>query len=108
MAERSRGMGRGLAALLAPSDAEREQELRELPVELISPNPRQPRQSFDEEGLLALADSLRERGLLQPVLVRADDRGHGLEPRQPRGPPAPLARDQLVRAAGQRAHQHRL
>ena len=45
MAERSRGMGRGLSALLA-SDAEREPELRELPVELISPNPSQPRRHF--------------------------------------------------------------
>src|SRR4051794_29181581 len=63
-------MGRGLAALLAPSDAEREPELRELPVELITPNPSQPRRHFDEAGLLALAGSLRERGILQPVLVR--------------------------------------
>jgi ParB family transcriptional regulator, chromosome partitioning protein len=70
VADRSRGMGRGLAALLAPSDAEREPELRELPVELISPNPSQPRRHFDEAALIALADSLRERGVLQPVLVR--------------------------------------
>jgi ParB family chromosome partitioning protein len=63
-------MGRGLAALLAPTDAEREPELRELPVELIAPNPSQPRRHFDEGSLVALADSLRERGVLQPVLVR--------------------------------------
>jgi ParB family chromosome partitioning protein len=67
-------MGRGLAAILSPTitpvGSEPSPELRTLPVELISPNPRQPRQSFDEVGLLALADSLRERGLLQPVLVR--------------------------------------
>jgi ParB family transcriptional regulator, chromosome partitioning protein len=73
VAERTRGMGRGLSALLAPSgpDAtERETELRHVPVELVSPNPRQPRQEFDEGALVALADSLRERGVLQPVLVR--------------------------------------
>ena len=74
MADRPRGMGRGLAAILSPTipatGSEGAPELRTLPVELISPNPRQPRQSFDEAGLLALADSLRERGLLQPVLVR--------------------------------------
>ena len=72
MAEQTRGMGRGLAALLAPpgdGDA-RGQELREIPVELITPNPRQPRKDFDEGSLLALADSLRERGVVQPVLVR--------------------------------------
>ena len=74
MAERPRGMGRGLAAILSPTippeGSEAAPELRTLPVELIAPNPRQPRQSFGEESLLALADSLRERNLLQPVLVR--------------------------------------
>ena len=69
-----RGMGRGLAAILSPTippaGSDASPELRTLPVELISPNPRQPRQSFDEDSLLSLADSLRERGLLQPVLVR--------------------------------------
>ena len=73
MAEPARGMGRGLSALLAPparNGAERASELREIPVELIVPNPRQPRQDFDEASLLALADSLRERGVLQPVLLR--------------------------------------
>jgi ParB family transcriptional regulator, chromosome partitioning protein len=70
VAERPRGMGRGLAALLSPTDEDREPELRELPVELIAPNPSQPRRHFDEASLVALADSLRERGVLQPVLVR--------------------------------------
>src|SRR3954451_16026321 len=73
VAERQRGMGRGLAAILSPTvppGGELPPELRQLPVELISPNPRQPRRKFDEEGLLALAGSLRERGVLQPVLVR--------------------------------------
>ena len=46
------------------------EELRQIPVELIAPNPNQPRRSFDEETLLALADSIRARGVLQPVLVR--------------------------------------
>ena len=71
MAEPSRGMGRGLGALFgAPSDGEDEQELRRLPVELISPNPNQPRRHFGEDTLVALAASLTERGILQPVLVR--------------------------------------
>ncbi|HEX5620219.1 MAG TPA: ParB/RepB/Spo0J family partition protein [Solirubrobacteraceae bacterium] len=73
MAERTRGMGRGLAALLTPPElggGERDSELRHIPVELIKPNPRQPRQEFDEGALLALAESVRERGVLQPVLVR--------------------------------------
>jgi ParB family chromosome partitioning protein len=67
-------MGRGLAAILSstqPTDGGTPHpELRELPVELIKPNPQQPRHRFDEEALVALAESLRERGVLQPVLVR--------------------------------------
>src|SRR3954452_9685407 len=66
-------MGRGLAAILSPTQPDEggapHPELRELPVELMSPNPRQPRQHFDEEALVARADSLRERGVLQPVLL---------------------------------------
>jgi ParB family chromosome partitioning protein len=66
-------MGRGLSALLAPTHdngGAPESELREIPVELIAPNPRQPRRGFDEGALVQLADSLRERGVLQPVLLR--------------------------------------
>jgi ParB family chromosome partitioning protein len=64
-------MGRGLAAILAVSDPEADaEELRQLPVDLIVPNPDQPRRRFDEEGLVALSESIRERGVLQPVLVR--------------------------------------
>jgi ParB family transcriptional regulator, chromosome partitioning protein len=67
------GMGRGLSAILSVStEAARDsgEELRELPIELISPNPRQPRRRFDQESLESLAGSLGERGVLQPVLVR--------------------------------------
>src|SRR3712207_2687710 len=65
-------MGRGLAAILSPTlePGGTAPELRRLPLEVISPNPRQPRQSFDEESLLALSESVKERGVLQPVLVR--------------------------------------
>jgi ParB family chromosome partitioning protein len=63
-------MGRGLAAILSVAPREDVEELRELPVELIAPNPAQPRRAFDEHALLALADSIRARGVLQPVLVR--------------------------------------
>jgi ParB family transcriptional regulator, chromosome partitioning protein len=66
-----RGMGRGLEAILSVTEQTRiEEELRGLPVELIVPNPDQPRRHFDEEALSALAGSLSERGVLQPVLVR--------------------------------------
>lgn len=71
MAKPKRGMGRGLEAILGVSgEIQPEEELRELPVELIVANPNQPRRHFDEDALNALAGSLGERGLLQPVLVR--------------------------------------
>ena len=65
-------MGRGLAEILRVSGAPATagDDLRNVPVELVVPNPRQPRRSFDEAALEALAGSLRERGILQPVLVR--------------------------------------
>ncbi|HTA14640.1 MAG TPA: ParB/RepB/Spo0J family partition protein [Solirubrobacteraceae bacterium] len=71
MAKPKRGMGRGLEAILSVSgEARAEDELRVLPVEMIVANPNQPRRRFDEEALNALAGSLGERGVLQPVLVR--------------------------------------
>ncbi|HWT24025.1 MAG TPA: ParB/RepB/Spo0J family partition protein, partial [Solirubrobacteraceae bacterium] len=70
MADRSRGMGRGLAAILTENGGGEAPEFRQVPVELVAPNPHQPRRTFDEESLVALADSLKERGVLQPVLVR--------------------------------------
>src|SRR3954462_7741771 len=70
-------MGRGLAALLTPSTSggAGDPDLRQLPVDLIAPNPRQPRREFDKAALLALAGSLGERGVLQPVLVRPSTGG---------------------------------
>jgi ParB family transcriptional regulator, chromosome partitioning protein len=70
VADRPRGMGRGLAAILTVAPREDAEELRRLPVDMIVPNARQPRGRFDDEGLVALAASLEERGVLQPVLVR--------------------------------------
>lgn len=73
MAKPKPGMGRGLDAILSVSTEgamTRDEELRELPLELIAPSPTQPRRRFDQDGLQALAGSLGERGVLQPVLVR--------------------------------------
>src|SRR5919108_2854216 len=64
-----RGMGRGLAAILPPP-REPVESMQQIPVELIDANPRQPRSSFDDAELRGLADSVRSRGVLQPVLVR--------------------------------------
>jgi len=70
VAERQKGMGRGLAAILSVRDEDEEQELRQLPTELIKANPKQPRRDFEQDPLVALADSIHARGVLQPVLVR--------------------------------------
>lgn len=74
MAER--GMGRGLAAILQVSGQHGDRpELREIAIELVEPNPSQPRRRFDEAALDALAESLSENGVLQPVLVRPREGG---------------------------------
>jgi ParB family chromosome partitioning protein len=65
-----RGIGRGLAAILPESVAEDVGELRQLPVELIKPNPTQPRTRFDSEALTGLASSIEASGVVQPLLVR--------------------------------------
>jgi ParB family chromosome partitioning protein len=76
VASPKRGMGRGLEAILSVSSpGAAQEELREVPVGSISPNPNQPRRRFDEEALNALAESLGERGVLQPVLVRPKPEG---------------------------------
>src|SRR5437588_5137456 len=70
VAERQKGMGRGLAAILSVAPKGDSEELRQVPTDLIEPNPSQPRSALEQEGLLALAESVRARGVLQPVLVR--------------------------------------
>ena len=72
-----RGLGRGLGALLSASQAEGE-TLREIPIEEIGPNPNQPRKSFDINGLQELSASMRQSGVLQPVVVRRVGSGYQL------------------------------
>lgn len=70
MARRS-GLGKGLGALIPAEVAnDRTSILREVPISSIRPNPLQPRTRFDEEAMTSLASSIREVGVLQPVLVR--------------------------------------
>jgi ParB family transcriptional regulator, chromosome partitioning protein len=65
----ARGMGRGLAAIL-PETVSVGPELHEIRVELIRANPRQPRTAFDSASIAALADSIAEAGMVQPLIVR--------------------------------------
>jgi len=72
------GLGRGLGALIPTGVVSSDEAgLQEIPIASIRPNPQQPREHFNEESLAALAESIREVGVLQPVLVRAG--GDGFE-----------------------------
>jgi ParB family transcriptional regulator, chromosome partitioning protein len=73
------GLGRGLSALIpgAPEAGETSTGLLEVPANAIAPNPKQPRSRFDDETLAELAASIREVGILQPIVVRKA--GHGYE-----------------------------
>jgi ParB family chromosome partitioning protein len=76
MAEESRPrLGRGLAALLGDvgeeaGSIERARGQKRVPIEFLRPNPRNPRKHFDDDQLDELAASIRERGVIQPILVR--------------------------------------
>ena len=70
----NRGMGRGLAAIL-PESGVGEPRFRDIPVGMIQPNPAQPRKRFDPESIEALARSLADTGVIQPLIVRPLDDG---------------------------------
>lgn len=66
-----RSLGRGLGALIGQSELA-ETFVREIPIAQIHPNPYQPRQQFDEDTLRELAESIREMGVIQPIIVRQE------------------------------------
>ena len=72
------GLGRGLSALIpgAPEAGDASTGLLEVPANAISPNPKQPRSRFDDATLADLAASIREVGILQPIVVRRTDQGY--------------------------------
>ena len=77
-------LGRGLSALLGDEEEDQAQldrlrQTRSLPVERLTPGPFQPRRRFDAEELAELAESIREQGVLQPVLVRRAPDGDSYE-----------------------------
>jgi ParB family chromosome partitioning protein len=74
---RRRGLGKGLDALIPSEEPERGPGVQEVALELIRPNPRQPRRAVDAEALRELADSIREHGVLQPLIVSPEPFGDG-------------------------------
>lgn len=76
MSTPKRGLGRGLGALISAEpllSTEGGEGVIEVPVDAVSPNPSQPRQTWDAEALTELADSIREHGLIQPLIVTRSD-----------------------------------
>ena len=74
MAKR-KALGKGLSALIPEADRLEERTFFHCPIETIEPNPHQPRQSFDDEDMEALAQSVREKGIITPLLVSKTERG---------------------------------
>lgn len=75
MAKKTRGLGRGLEALLPDAEEALSSGVQEISLGDIDPNPDQPRRSFSEESIAQLAQSIREQGVLQPILVTPQNGG---------------------------------
>ena len=73
-----KGLGKGLGALITTSTAAEQPRHEMIPIDSISPNPMQPRRRFNEESLEELAASLKEHGLVQPIIVRPSGTGYEL------------------------------
>ncbi len=84
-AKRPKGLGRGLSALMSDVDevttpAAQEAAVKErtsIPIEKVHPNPDQPRRHFDQDELQDLSDSIRSKGIIQPLIVRERDKDAG-------------------------------
>ena len=74
----NKGLGKGLGALLGDfvEEPQEDSAYQLLPIYKVEPNPDQPRQDFDEEELQALADSITEHGIIQPLTVRQMPNGY--------------------------------
>ncbi|MGH7707255.1 MAG: ParB/RepB/Spo0J family partition protein [Vulcanimicrobiaceae bacterium] len=99
MSAPKRGLGRGLGALLGDDETRPENDLRQIPVAAIRPNPQQPRTNFDAQALVELESSIRELGVLVPIIVRpVGDAGYELIAGERRWRAAAAARLELIPA----------
>jgi ParB family transcriptional regulator, chromosome partitioning protein len=73
-----RGLGRGLSALISAGDSVGGLRFEEVPISAIRPNAHQPRRNFSEESIKELAASIREVGILQPLVIRSTETGFEL------------------------------
>jgi len=111
---KSQKLGRGLDALLGEIDEAYENEgsqrdeVMDLPLKEIRPNPFQPRKSFNEESLQELADSIKHDGLLQPVVVTEDIDGYILIAGERRFRASKLAKMKTIRAIVLNSDEHKM
>lgn len=75
-AKEKKGLGTGLGVLFGADEFDDEAEQLTLPISKVEPHSEQPREYFDQEALEALADSIRQYGLIQPITVRKLDSGY--------------------------------
>lgn len=75
-AKEKKGLGTGLGVLFGADEFDDEAEQLTLPISKVEPRSEQPREYFDQESLEALADSIRQYGLIQPITVRKLDSGY--------------------------------
>ena len=111
---KSQKLGRGLDALLGEIDeaydneGTQRDEILEIPLKEIRPNPFQPRKSFNEESLQELAESIKNDGLLQPVVVTEDIDGYILIAGERRFRASKLAKMKEIRAIVLNSDEHKM
>ena len=71
-----KGLGKGLSALIPESDDQNDKGIIELKITEVEPNENQPRRDFNQEALNSLAESIKEHGVVQPIIVRKADEGY--------------------------------
>lgn len=103
-----RGLGRGLEALLPGMQARENERAQEIDVAKVRPNPHQPRMQFDEQSLGELAESIRQYGVLQPLIVRRAGDGFELVAGERRWRAAQLAGLQTVPAIIRQFDDHEM
>lgn len=74
----SKGLGKGLGAIISSNVEEEGEQVKEVAITKIRPNPYQPRREFDEAALQELADSIKEHGIISPLIVRKSIKGYEL------------------------------
>jgi ParB family chromosome partitioning protein len=72
----SKRLGRGLDALIPSLSVSEDDKVIEIPISQLRPNPYQPRKTFDDEAIKELAESIKQHGVIQPIIVRTVLKGY--------------------------------